>query len=162
FSEAQAKWPGLSVTQERFEQFLAERGAVDGLHTSDLFLACACLDGDSSAIATFDAAFIAPLRSPVGRVKIDSSMLDELKQVLRRKLLMSEPDRPAKIASYSGNGPLQAWVRVSAVRSALNLIDARKGPNAPSAQVLDEDRLLDASTHDPELVYIKRVYREAF
>ena len=48
-------------------------------------------------------------------------MVDDVKQELREKLLVASGALP-RIADYLGEGPLTGWVRVSATRTALNLL----------------------------------------
>src|SRR5262245_46705203 len=59
-----ARWSGLEVAPARFVRFLAERipldvpfdAGLDSLYAEDLYLTCACTDGNPRAIEQFDAA----------------------------------------------------------------------------------------------------------
>lgn len=82
-------------------------------------------------------------------------MADAL-QELRRRLLVGSPPR---IADYAGQGSLGAWIRVAAVRVAINLRhhEAARGgdPGWQGTETL-------AGTRDPELEFIKAQYQGDF
>ena len=44
-----------------------------------------------------------------------------MRQRLRERLFVGSDGEPARLASYSGRGPLGTWVRIAAIRLALNL-----------------------------------------
>ena len=116
-------WPGIAVPHARFVAYVRERagGTVASLHLVDLYLACACGDGNPQALARFDELHIRTLPARLSRLGLAGSVVEEMQQVLREKLLVGDPPR---IATYSGRGPLHAWVRAAAVRTALNLMRA--------------------------------------
>src|SRR5690606_9244490 len=69
-------------------------------------------------------------------------------------------DGGAKLAQYSGRGPLAAWIRIAALREAHTITRRQK-------HAVDADDLpLRAPDHDPELALLKRrsvsVFRKAF
>ena len=82
-------------------------------------------------------------------------MVEEVRQLLRVKLFVSDEGR-ARIGDYSGRGPLQAWLRVAAVRTALNLV-SRQTPEEPSTE---EEPLMGVG--DPETEYLKAQHRPEF
>jgi RNA polymerase sigma-70 factor (ECF subfamily) len=57
--------------------------------------------------------------------------LDEIRQLLAMRLVLGDADHPPRIVEYSGRGALGGWVRIAAVRLALDV--ARQG-----ARVLNE------------------------
>jgi RNA polymerase sigma-70 factor (ECF subfamily) len=81
--------------------------------------------------------------------------MEEVRQLLRVKLFVSDEGRP-KIVDYSGRGPLAAWLRVAAVRTALNLV-TRQTPENPTSE---EEPLL--GVEDPETEYLKSQHRPEF
>jgi RNA polymerase sigma-70 factor (ECF subfamily) len=110
-----------AVSLDRFAQFLQEGGVAElGLaaHGADLFLACGCALGDDAAVAAFDAGPLRQVTGAIARLTRNPALRDEALQRTRVKLLVGQPPL---IASYSGAGPLAAWVRVAAVRIALDL-----------------------------------------
>jgi RNA polymerase sigma-70 factor (ECF subfamily) len=85
--------------------------------------------------------------------------VDDLVQILHRKLFVAEPERRPKISEYAGRGALRNWLRVTMVRIAINLA-AKKQPEVP----VDPDTLLEAplEAESPELSYMKEAYRGEF
>jgi RNA polymerase sigma-70 factor (ECF subfamily) len=130
---ASAAWPTVRVSAERFRARLEELGVDDETVASrgaDLFLAVACADGDPEALARFEGEYLAQVPRWIGRLRLAPHVVDEVRQQLRVKLLAG-PNRA--IATYSGRGPLAAWVRVSAVRLALDAGAAGSDPQADVA-----------------------------
>jgi RNA polymerase sigma-70 factor (ECF subfamily) len=154
-ADATNRWPGVVIAPGAFVSWVAARipahaptieAALDGLRLADLYLACACAAGDSSALAAFDAAFL----------RGDSS--DDVKQRLRQKLFVARPDGTApRIALYAGRGGLGHWVRAALTRMTID--EARVNREVPT-----EDALLDAlgidPEHGPELAAVKRDARQ--
>src|SRR5437660_1544495 len=56
----------------------------------------------------------------------DPAFADEALQVVREHLLVAKDGAPGRIAEYRGEGPLEGWLRVAAVRAALRLQRQRK------------------------------------
>lgn len=160
----QAAMPTVSLPAEDFVAYLAARlpesaTSVDGLRAlriGDLFLACACSRGDGVAIALFDSLHLANIGAALR--SRDATTEAELKQVLREKLFVARDGARPKIADYSGRGDLASWVRVVAVRTALNLARGTRH-EVP----LDEDALLAERTGaGVEIETLKRLYRAEF
>jgi RNA polymerase sigma-70 factor (ECF subfamily) len=78
-----------------------------------------------------------------------------VRQALRVRLLVTERDR-RRIDDYVGRGPLRGWLRVAALRVALNL---KRATGPASADVLAE---LVSGEADPELRHLKSLYRAEF
>jgi RNA polymerase sigma-70 factor (ECF subfamily) len=169
-----ARWPDVALAPEALARHVATAApgattaaAVAELHAADLYLACACLRGIAGAVAAFEAAHLASLGATLaGAVRVSAEEVDEVRQRLRIKLLVGEPDRGRAplVGTYSGRGPLAAWVRVAAVREALTLardagIGARASQRAAADGALGHDGLAAA---DPELAAIKGRYRRDF
>src|SRR5262249_14675306 len=81
---------------------------------------------------------------------------DEVKQALRANLLVGAAGSAPKIATYSGQGPLLAWLRIVAARVAGRM--RRKRTDLP---VFDGDSpmLVQSPAADPELAYLKARHR---
>jgi RNA polymerase sigma-70 factor (ECF subfamily) len=157
---ARAAWPALAeppATDADFVRHLAARltpdaaplAALGHLHAADLYLAWACRRGRPAAIAEFERRFMPEVAGFVARVATDPSFVDELRQQLRQKLFLGASP---KIESYSGGGPLGGWLRVVAVRSALNL-------RRDQGETREVDDLLPATGDDPEMEFLKREHR---
>jgi RNA polymerase sigma-70 factor (ECF subfamily) len=151
YDEAQRSWPGIEVD---FEVFAARLEAGGPGHAADLYLACACSDQDTAALAEFDKIFLRAVRDAASRIDRAHDFISEVQQILRERLLVG-PD--AKIREYRGGGALAAWVRTAAVRTALNLRrrskqETRRGTTLePFEQLLDPEIALLRQRHMPEI-----------
>jgi RNA polymerase sigma-70 factor len=164
----QAAWPELVVPSERFAAFVRARLTGDGaddvaaalsaLSVPDLFLACACVEGVPGAIATFDRVLMTRVPAWVKRLEPSPAFADEVCQRLREKLFVPA-EGPPKIVLYSGRASLLSWLRVVALRTALNLLDMH---NPDRNRALDEEALATPTGDDPELDLLKRQYRDQF
>jgi RNA polymerase sigma-70 factor len=141
---ARANWPNLSVPIEALDAYVRARVSADDefaaalsrLNIPDLYLACACVSGVTGAIETFERMLMVRVPAFVRQVDKSSEFADEVCQLLRQKLFLASGNGP-KIAQYSGQGTLLSWLRVAAVRTALNLREARHP---------ERDEALDAAT----------------
>ena len=168
-ASARAAWPEIALDADVFARHVVARvgegspspATLGRLHGADLYLACACAMGISTAVAAFERVYVARLDAHVGRVARTDQARDEVRQIVREALLIGRPGRPPTIAAYSGRGPLGAWVRVSAVRAAVRLVRSTQATEG-SGDVL----ALRAPGADPEMELLKRRYaaelREAF
>ncbi len=165
-----AAWPDLDLPAPVFLQHIAgligggEAGpALDALHAEDLYLACACAQGLPAACAAFDQQCLAQVPAWLsGRVPpgVLAALAEEVQQALRERLLVAGPGAAPRIARYGGRGRLAAWVRISALRMAVDLGRARgeRFTEAREPAALD---LLGAAP-DPELDLMKARYRDDF
>ncbi|MBX7083167.1 MAG: sigma-70 family RNA polymerase sigma factor [Nannocystaceae bacterium] len=161
-------WPELSLPPATFAAWLGARlgdepGVLEQLGRlaiADLWLACACGLGDSRAIAAFERRYAPEIRGAVARLR-DQLPPDEFRQLLRARLFVGDGDGGGAITRYSGRGNLGAWVRVTAMRTALNATRNRPRLDRPAA---DDDDLFEfaPSPDDPELDHLERSYRAAF
>jgi RNA polymerase sigma-70 factor (ECF subfamily) len=117
-----------------------DAGMPDAAFAKDWALAAACAEGDAAAIAAVEHATLREVPQFIKRIDASPTFADELVQVLRERLFVRTPGgTPPRIASYSARGPLGGWIRVIAVRLALEL--KRKDPAAAPEQAVD--RLVD-------------------
>jgi RNA polymerase sigma-70 factor (ECF subfamily) len=160
FREGQRAWPGVNLAWERFSERTRELDIGEqqlGARSADLFLAWACAESDPAALRIFEAEILSRVETYVARFGLAPHALDEVRQKIRVKLLVG---RSPGIRRYRGLGPLGAWVRVTAVRVALDLTAeaATSGANADLA-LCD----LGASVDDgPELAIFRGLYRDRF
>jgi RNA polymerase sigma-70 factor, ECF subfamily len=117
---ARAQWPGVEFDHDSFASHVA-RIPIDearlAAHGEDLFLVSAVLAGNQEALRVFDS-ILASVAVVAGRIDSARSFIDDVSQELRVKLLTG--DAP-KLRGYSAVGPLREWLRVAALRTALNL-----------------------------------------
>lgn len=163
---ARSAVPEVSVNPGAFLTFVADRlpedmslpEALASLNAPDLFLAHACLAGDPRALAAFDALHMKRVPAYVARYLRAAEQVDELKQTLRVRLLLSGPRTGPQLAGYSGRGPLGGWLRVAAVRAAIDLLRQRS-PELPDPAAAQG---ATAPVADAELAFLKARYAPAF
>lgn len=161
--EAAASWPKLKLSHEVFVEHVRARlpdtdveKALEKLNAADLFLACACLHGDSIAWRELDRAHLARVPEFIGRIDRAPAFADEIRQRLAEKLLHDDNGGPGKLGLYTGRGPLGAWIRVAAIREAQN---AKRGGRV---NVDADDMTLASPDQDPEVQLLKRRYAAEF
>jgi RNA polymerase sigma-70 factor (ECF subfamily) len=155
---ARAAWPGVHVADDVFTAYVAERlgpppfpsGALPAL-----YLACACVHGDRTALQAFDDRYMPDVTRAMHRMRLSPADVADVAQSLRQQLLAGPSPR---LAEYAGRGELGAWLRVIAVRAALKRLRGRR------PEVDSDDALLAVRSvgDDPELGYMKELYRRAF
>jgi RNA polymerase sigma-70 factor (ECF subfamily) len=163
---AAGAWPNVKLATAEFVAYLGARLPTDQpveqalrqLHTSDLYLACACARGDARAIAAFETHGLGVVDRALATLRIEEHVIAEVKQQLRRDILVGDR-RPPEILDFHGRGHLRGWVRVMAVRAALALT-RRARRDRPVDNDLLESEL--GPHHDPELEYLKHKYRDEF
>jgi RNA polymerase sigma-70 factor (ECF subfamily) len=163
---AGAAWPTVELEPSVFIAHLARHlpegvpleTALRQMNTDDLYLACACAQGDPRALAAFESHCLGVVDSAVSRHGVGSDVVVEVKQAVRERALVSESG-PPRIASFSGRGDLRGWVRVMATRESI-LLAKRARRESP----LDDDDLLHAfvTPGDAELDRAKQEYAVEF
>jgi RNA polymerase sigma-70 factor (ECF subfamily) len=162
FDEGRRAWPGVELGIEAFVGYLAERagGPLPAeVRGPDLYLACACVTRGRGAIESFDRAYLAQMGAYLVRLGPTPAFVDEVRQEVRDKLFMSSGAAPPRIAEYHGKGALANWVRVVALRVAMNM-RRQRWPAAPAAD--DDSELERPAPGNPEMDYEKERYRDAF
>ncbi|HEY6034371.1 MAG TPA: sigma-70 family RNA polymerase sigma factor [Kofleriaceae bacterium] len=171
-AEGRAAWPDLPLDAKLLVEFVARHltadlaeAALDGLRPADLYLACACAQGSTAAIAAFDRDYMREVEIALARMRIAAPRVADVKQLVRQRLFVGGgtagvPTSAGKISEYGGRGDLRRWVRSVAVRTCLN--DLRKGKREI---LVDDDHLIAQhaiSQDDPEVEYMKRTYSHEF
>ncbi|WP_205519427.1 sigma-70 family RNA polymerase sigma factor [Pyxidicoccus caerfyrddinensis] len=170
YAAGQHAWPGVSLEEEDYLRHLAGHVPPDedparvlaSVHAADLYLACACARGDPTAHAALERHVFPKAAASVARLRETGVEPAEVFQQLRERLLVPEGDRPARVAEYQGSGPLAAWLRAAAVRTALNLqrAERRRAHAEEEAEALPLPT--EAGAADVELDYLRRNHREDF
>ncbi|HEX8705989.1 MAG TPA: sigma factor-like helix-turn-helix DNA-binding protein [Myxococcaceae bacterium] len=164
---ARQAWPGVSVAPAAFLDWLVERltassadsSGAEGLKTGDLYLVFACVQGDGVALRSFEQHYMPEVDASLVRLRLTASQRDELRQLLRQKLLVAEDGAEPRIATYGGRGDLRRWVRAVATREGLVLL--RKGK--PEVEVEQEFfESFPAAAEDLELRHARREYQVEF
>jgi RNA polymerase sigma-70 factor (ECF subfamily) len=152
-------WPDVGVDREEFARHLASAGVAPAAlvqHAADLYLACACGRGDPTALARFEQQFLEPLPRHLSRFSLTQDRLEAVRQAVRIRLFAG-PD--ARIGHYAGTGPLGAWVRVLAIRVALDLLDTRAIEARSDSEALVS---LVTENDNPELALMREQLKERF
>jgi RNA polymerase sigma-70 factor (ECF subfamily) len=165
---ARAAWPTVVVSDEAFLRHLeavVRRGAATTVEellardtTSDLYLACGCASGDRAALAAFDAHYLDRLDATLARLDLPAWVVDDVKQDVRRTLLVGDGSRAPRIADFTGAGNLRGWLRVVAINSARQIL-RRTEPAAAAPELVD---VIPSAADDAELELLKTHYREQF
>ena len=159
FAEAlaasRAAWPEVALDAEVFRAHLAARGD-DAPCVTDLYLACAIEHGDAAALRVFETTYLPQLDAAIAHLDGGSALAGDVRVAVRARVLAQ--GGKAKIAEYRGRGDLRGWLRVVAVREALQLVRARRReaplPDELATKLEAPAAVLDAAE--------RRVYREAF
>ncbi len=161
---ARAAWPRIELPATPFARHVGRKvGALPvpstfrELRTEELYLACACLEGNDVALATFEAEYTARLAPPLRRLHLTESAAQDLLSTLRERLFFARDDRAPMIADYSGRGALFAWLRSIAVHAALK-VKRRAGRDTDLGTAFE----LAAPEANPEVAYLKRRYAADF
>ncbi len=159
-----AAWPDLALDEATFVAWLDARiePGIDPtvLSASDLYLAAACLHAVPNAARRFIEGPLAQVRHHIERIARqdgDGEAAGELQQQLAVLLLTPGPDgAEPRLAQYTGRGALTVWLRMAAVRRALN---ARR---TSRRTVSLEDAALDQVVEqDIDLTLLRRKHRDA-
>jgi RNA polymerase sigma-70 factor (ECF subfamily) len=166
--EASDKWPAVAVSPEDFAAYLGARMQAEpdlltqlrAVRASDLFLACGCMAGDRKAFSAFEAEFGPDIVRAVRKVGSRRHAPEDLEQRVREKLFVGDGERPPKITAYGGQGSLRAWVRVTAVRTVLDVV--RWGDDSKRKVDMESDMLeaLPDVEPSPELAAFRKEHAQ--
>lgn len=172
--DARVAWGGvLEIDEVGFVTYLTDRlprhgeprASFAGLRAADLYLAYRCATGDALAVAAFEQVYGGELTRIARRIARPPHAPEDLEQQLREKLFVDHGSsgRPPKIADYRGQGVLQNWLRVTAVRSCLDAVRP-SGIDRQESMSLDEElsATLASDSEDLDLAFLKREYRAEF
>ncbi len=166
-------WPELEAHSEAFAEHVCERllaasvalDALKGVAFSDLGLAFLALRGEPRALKDLSQRAQRIAARVVARGA--GPDLDELMFSLEGKLF--DP-LDSKLVGFSGSGELDGWLSVLVTRTWLNLKRDRRevpraaldmGAESSEAGLLGQGGVrIDAQ--DPELAYLKELYRDQF
>jgi RNA polymerase sigma-70 factor (ECF subfamily) len=157
-------WPDLGLSDEAFCQYLGARLAADDLKecdspvAGDLFLACACLVGVPGASDQLLRSHRAAIQAALSHMLGSADQEEILQRIWESFLVAKDGEHPPRLALYKGRGPLRAFLRVAAIRLAISLLRR----NRPVAAVDDEIQRLADDGDNPEMKYLKTLYRDEF
>jgi RNA polymerase sigma-70 factor, ECF subfamily len=165
---AAGAWPNLRpMDGDAFASYLGAHSTADALLARlpgcesdeglfELFLVCALRTGDPAAATAFERRYLSTLEQALGRMKLATADLDEVRQQVLQKLLIPV-EGVLRIESYAGQGKLAGLVHVAATREALDLLRRKKNTHAAV-----ENDAPDLAPWDAGLELARARYREAF
>jgi RNA polymerase sigma-70 factor (ECF subfamily) len=150
----------LAYVAERLPEGGELLKVLERLCVEDLALAMACAEGNTEAIAQLERQHFGIIDVALAKMPDAQSHKQEIKQQLRQRLFVHTGERQPRIAQYSGRGELRSWLRVAAVRCAINLL---KSPQGREVELQDEMLAkLAAPEENQELTHLKEKYRAEF
>jgi RNA polymerase sigma-70 factor (ECF subfamily) len=140
-------WPGVELGCHEFVEFV-RRHAIDTNAPvdipQDVYLACACGQGDPSALQCFRERYFHVVAGAVRSFDASTQFADEIYQRLSEALFVQGPGAEAKIQRYKGQGPLAGFVRTAARRIGMRV-------SAASARFQGEEALVQQFSQASEL-----------
>lgn len=159
--EADARWeqgrtrfPTVIVDEDDFLAHVSSlREAGDD---PDLYLACACLMNLPGALAELERYVWSQVPLYLTPLRPSADVAEEVRQQLQERILVGRAGAAPRLAAYNGQGPLGAWVRVAALRLAIDQM-----PKTGQQRSLAEMPALSTPV-DPELAYVRERYRDHY
>jgi RNA polymerase sigma-70 factor (ECF subfamily) len=144
---------------------LAAHAPADGVaaylercHPGDLALAQTASRGHPAAIAVIERTHGGMLDAICGRYASPGHSIADLRQIVREKLYTAAPGERPRLAEYAGRGELASWLRITAVRTLIDLSKrkdrAREAPDTDAGLAMPDPG-------DLALEVIKAEYRAA-
>ncbi len=152
------QFPDVELPLEAFRALIQRPTASPDLasediaHAADLYLACACHSGNSTAQARLHALLRPLVESILARFGRRAPEVDDIQALLMERLLVARGEAAPRISLYNGAHPLGAWARVIALRLTLD-----KLPRAFREQPIEDAILenLHAVEGNPELLVLQ-------
>lgn len=150
-----AQWPQFGVGVDDLVSHSARAPLpAAALHcAADVVLVCACMKNVDAAVAELDRLLRENVPRFVRRIDQNPQFAQEICQRLHVKLLFG--DQP-KLATYTGAGPLLNWLRVIAVRVAIDAKQAEPPLMNVLATTFADNMVADGV--GPELDVLKAQY----
>ncbi len=165
-NDAHQTYPALEIDDRDLVQTIASRAPegdvtnyLEHCHAGDLAVATLASRGSQEAISELERTHRGTIEATCRRFAGPGQTADDLRQILRAKLFVAEPGKRAKIADYAGQGFLENWLRVTAVRVFLDLTKRKDRTRESSAA--DDDILALPNPSDLALDVVKAEYRSA-
>lgn len=159
WSAGRASWPNLALDEATFSAWADEHvptdASFDKLDGPGLYLVASALLGVPGAVRAFIEGPLAAAGSSLARTLPTPEARAEHLHELSVHLLTPGEDEDAWLERYDGRAPLSAWIRIIAVRRALN-----KTRGKTRLVDLEEATLDQASAHDPEVSVLRRLHRD--
>lgn len=150
FEQGAKTWAGVGLQFEVFrvhcERVLGAEPEWDWTRFgAELFLCCACANGDPVATRALESETLPQVVKAISRIDSETQFVEEALQILRDKLLVGPR---AKIADYAARGPLVAWLSVAAARVALDAVRSRNARKREHPDLQDRLAQTDSTLLD--------------
>lgn len=160
YVRARAEWPSVDVPFSHFTGRARDLSVSDdGLcgWPGDFYLACAAGSGDAAAIAIVNHRFVDGLAQRIRRLGATPDAAADALQSIRERLFTGSSPR---IRAYNAAGPLEQWIKVVGIRTAIDLhrAQAARQPGAAAGSLDDTP----AATIDPDRLLTKRQLKAEF
>jgi len=153
-------WPGVTFSAAAAAVYfrVVAAGEAD-VRREDVYLACACAQGDPVALRHFDVTLVRAVSAAVRTGNGDDTLVKDVAQALREKILVGSAERGPGLSEYSGRGRLGGWLRVIATRELVTLRRRVHRERPISDLTLDG---LEAPDSNPEAAFMRGAYKHAF
>jgi RNA polymerase sigma-70 factor (ECF subfamily) len=164
FASSRAAYPDFAVPEGEFLAYLAARLPTDvavptalaAVVITDLYFACSIARGDGAALRAFEVIQLAGIDAAIAHLDGGSALVADVKTAVRDRVLAH--GGKGKIVEYHGRGSLQGWLRVVAVREALQLMRSRRREAPMPADLATQLAVEPPALNGNE----QRIYREGF
>lgn len=114
-------WPAVKLERSIFARHMEGLPTAEpSAHGADLYLACACIQGETCAMQVLEREHLHKVPLYLTSLRMTPSQVEEVQQQVRVKLLA--PPAP-KLCDYSGRGALRTFIRTVSVNTALHLLE---------------------------------------
>jgi RNA polymerase sigma-70 factor (ECF subfamily) len=128
-------WPGIEISAIQFGDMARELGVEEqGLRSwaEDFYLACAAAHGNEDAVEIIDERYVRTLAGRIRRLGAAPSAVPDVLQAIRERLFTGAR---ARIRAYDASGPLDRWIKVVGIRTAVDLYRAQSPVDRMTAAV---------------------------
>lgn len=157
--QGEARWAPVQISLERFTDLCVQANlSEDALRSRPeaLYLAYAAGTGADGAHAALEREFLSGLSARLRRLGVTPDLMPDVLQTIRERLLLGP--RP-RILTYDGRASLQSWIKVIAMRLAIDIVRSRSAVTRidtsfaaePSAPPRDAATLLAAAQYRVQL-----------
>ncbi|MDB4956554.1 MAG: putative DNA-binding regulatory protein [Myxococcales bacterium] len=135
---------------------IAEGVGADQLQAraAEIYLGTACVADVKPALAALDRIYISRVGDVLARKRLPSHVIDEIRQIVRERLLSGEP---RYIGGAVGRGALDSLIAVIATRAAIDWLRANGRAAARHDDAAAADDL--AASGDPARDHLRARYR---
>jgi RNA polymerase sigma-70 factor (ECF subfamily) len=123
FEVGRVAWVQIPLAPDAFERYFVRHATGADVpkeaFASDMYLACACGESLTPALASIERTMSADVARAVASIDPSAAFVEDTLQAVREKLFVRKTDEPGRIIDYGGRGSLRGWLCAVAVRSAI-------------------------------------------